>query len=155
VLSVGGSGEVGVVSYVLGSEADRRATRDALADLLARLADAFPVHTFDPEGARQGALRRLAALQSITIDSIPVPVPEEIVASYRDACPVNVVLADSPDAEEAALKFTIWPEPDRSVMKVQVVFATDAHYVAGRALLARMVESLGWGEAVDVTDEVE
>lgn len=126
-----------------------------LADLLARLADAFPVHTFDPEGARQGALRRLAALQAITINSIPVPVPEEIVASYRDAYPVDVVLADSPDAPEAKLKFTIWPEPDRSVTKVQVVFATDGHYLAGRALLARMVESLGWGEAVDVTDEVE
>ena len=126
-----------------------------LADLLARLADAFSVHTIDPEGARQGALRRLAALQSITIDSIPVPVPEEIVASYRDACPVDVVLADSPDAGEAVLKFTIWPEPDRSVAKIQVVFATDGHYRAGRALLARMVVSLGWGEAVDVTDEVE
>jgi hypothetical protein len=126
-----------------------------LADLLARLAAAFPVHTFDPEGGRQGALRRLAALQAITIDSIPVPVPEEIVASYRDAYPVDVVLADSPDAGEAVLKFTIWPEPDRSVTKVQVVFATDGHYRAGRILLARMVESLGWGEAVDVTDEVE
>jgi hypothetical protein len=128
-----------------------------LADLLARLADAFPVHTFDPEGARQAALRRLAALQAITIDSIPVPVPvpEEIVASYRDAYPVDVVLAGSPDAGEAVLKFTIWPEPDRSVTKVQVVFATDGHYRAGCALLARMVESLGWGEAVDVTDEVE
>jgi hypothetical protein len=126
-----------------------------LAGLLARLADAFPVHTFDPEGARQGALRRLAALQSLTIDSIPVPVPEEIVASYRDAYPVDVVLANSPEAEEAVLRFTIWPEPDRSVTKIQVVFATDRHYQAGRAMLARIVESLGWGEAVDVTDEVE
>ena len=126
-----------------------------LADLLARLADAFPVHTFDPEGGRQGALRRLAALQAITIDSIPVPVPEEIVASYRDAYPVDVVLADSADAGETVLRFTIWPEPDRSVTKVQVVFAADGHYRAGRTLLARMVESLGWGEAVDVTDEVE
>jgi hypothetical protein len=41
------------------------------------------------------------------------------------------------------------------VTKVQVVFATDGHYRAGSALLARMVESLGWGKAVDVTDEVE
>jgi hypothetical protein len=89
-----------------------------LADFLARLAGAFPVRKFDPEGARQGALRRLAALQSITMDSIPVPVPEEIVASYRDAYPVEVVLADSPDAGEAVLKFTIWPEPDRSVSRV-------------------------------------
>ena len=77
-----------------------------LADLLARLADAFPVHEFDHEGARQGALRRLAALQSMTMptasgETIPLPVPEEIVASYRDAYPVNVVLADSPGAEEA------------------------------------------------------
>ena len=126
-----------------------------LADLLARLADAFPVHKFDPEGARQGALRRLAALQSITVDSIPVPVPEEIVAAYRDAYPVDVVLANSPDAGEAVLKFTIWPEPDRSVTKIQVVFATEGHYLVGRALLDHMVESLGWGEAVDVTDEVE
>src|SRR5262245_50074577 len=126
-----------------------------LADLLARLAAAFPVHTFDPEGARQGALRRLAALQSLTMDSIPVPVPEEIVASYRDAYPVDVVLANSPDAEDAVLKFTIWPEPDRSVAKIQVVFATDGHYLAASALLARLVESLGWGDAVDVTDEVE
>jgi hypothetical protein len=125
-----------------------------LADLLARLADAFPVHKFDPEGARQNALRRLAALQSLTINSIPVPVPEEILASYRDGYPVDVVLANSPDAKEAVLKFTIWPEPDRSVTKVQVVFATDGHYRAGRALLARMVESLGWGKPVDVTDEV-
>ena len=130
-----------------------------LADLLARLADAFPVHKFDHEGARQGALRRLAALQSMTMptasgETIPLPVPEEVVAAYRDAYPVAVVLANSPDAEEAVLRFTIWPEPDRSVTKVQVVFATDGHYRAGRALLARMVESLGWGEAVDVTDEV-
>jgi hypothetical protein len=88
-------------------------------------------------------------------ETIPLPVPEEIVASYRDAYPVNVVLADSPGAEEAVLKFTIWPEPDRSVTKVQVVFATVDHYRAGSALLARMVEALGWGEAVDVTDEVE
>ena len=94
-------------------------------------------------------------MQAITMNSIPVPVPEEIVASYRDACPVNVFLADSPDAGEAVLKFTIWPEPDRSVTKVQVVFATEGHYLVGRALLDRMVESLGWGEAVDVTDEVE
>src|SRR6187455_83501 len=93
-----------------------------LADLLARLADAFPIHNFDADGARQKALCRLAALQAITIDSIPAPVPEEIVASYRDAYPVDVVLANSTDAEEAALKFTIWPERDRSVAKIQVVF---------------------------------
>ena len=97
----------------------------------------------------------LAALQSTTLDSIPVPVPDEIVAFYRDAYPVAVVLANSPDADEAVPKFTIWPESDRSVTKVQVVFATDGHYRVGRTLLARMVESLGWGEAVDVTDEVE
>ena len=56
-----------------------------LADLLARLADAFPVHKFDAEGARQDALRRLAALQAITD---PLPMPEEILAYYRDAYPV-------------------------------------------------------------------
>jgi hypothetical protein len=88
-------------------------------------------------------------------ETIPVPVPEEIVASYRDAYPVDVVLADNPDAEEAVLKFTIWPEPDRSVTKIQVVFATEGHYRAGSSLLARLVMSLGWGQAVDVTDEVE
>jgi hypothetical protein len=131
-----------------------------LADLLARLADAFPVHKFDPEGARQRALRRLAVLKSMTIptvsgETIPLPVPEEVVASYRDGYPVDVVLADSPDAEEAVLKFTIWPEPDRSVTKIQVVFATEGHYRAGSPLLARLVMSLGWGQAVDVTDEVE
>jgi hypothetical protein len=131
-----------------------------LADLLARLADAFPVHKFDPEGARQGALRRLALLKSMTMttasgETIPLPIPEEVVASYRDAYPVAVVLADTPDAEEAVLKFTVWPEPDRSVTKIQVVFATEGHYRAGSSLLARLVMSLGWGQAVDVTDEVE
>jgi hypothetical protein len=122
-----------------------------LEDLLARLADAFPVHKFDAEGARQGALRRLAALQAITD---PVPIPEEILAYYRDAYPVDVVLADSPDAEEAVLNFTVWPERDRSVSRVLVFFATEEHQRAGCVLLARLAEVLGW-EAEDVSDEVE
>ncbi|MGL6073852.1 MAG: hypothetical protein ACRC8S_06790 [Fimbriiglobus sp.] len=123
-----------------------------LDDLLARLAVSFPVHTFDHEIARQGALKRLAALQALS-DSIPIPVPEAILAEYRDAYPVDVVLADSPDASEAILKFRIWPEPDRSVAKIHVVFATEDHYLAGRNLLDHMVESLEWAEPVDITDE--
>jgi hypothetical protein len=122
-----------------------------LDDLLARLADAFPVHKFDAEGARQGALRYLAALSAITD---PVRIPEEILAYYRDAYPVDVVLADSPGAEEAVLNFTVWPERDRSVSRVLVRFATEEHQRAGCVLLARLTEALGW-EAEDVSDEVE
>jgi len=122
-----------------------------LADLLARLSASFPVHKFDPESARQGALRRLAALQAITN---PVPIPEEILAYYRDAYPVDVVLADSPDADVAVLNFTVWPERDRSVSKVLVYFATEEQQRAGCFLLARLADVLGW-EAEDVTGEVE
>jgi hypothetical protein len=80
--------------------------------------------------------------------------PEEILAYYRDAYPVDVVLADSPDAEEAALDFTVWPERDRSVSRVLVRFATEGHQRAGCVLLARLAEVLGW-EAEDVSDEIE
>ena len=61
--------------------------------------------------------------------------------------------------EAGALNEQVWnSRRDKGTVdltKVQVVFATNGHYLAGRALLARMVESLEWGEAVDVTDEVE
>lgn len=122
-----------------------------LADLLDRLAGAFPVHTFDPEGGRQGALQRLAALQAVTN---PVPMPEEVLACYRDAYPVDVVLADGPDAGAAVLNFTVWPEPDGVVSRVLVRFATEEHQRAGIVLLARVAEALGW-MAEDVSDEVE
>jgi hypothetical protein len=121
------------------------------ADLLAQLADAFPVHKFDAEGARQGALRRLAALQAITD---PLPMPEEILAYYRDAYPVDVVLADGLDAGAPVLNFIVWPEPDRAVSRVLVRFATEEHQRAGSVLLARVAEALGW-MAEDVSDEIE
>ena len=124
-----------------------------LADLLARLAEAFPVHKFDAEGARQGALRYLAALEAITD---PVRIPEEILAHYRNAHPVDVVLADGPDADAAVLKFSVWPEPesDGVVTGVLVRFATEEEQRAGCVLLARVAEALGW-IAEDVTDEVD
>jgi hypothetical protein len=81
--------------------------------------------------------------------------PEEILAYYRDAYPVDVVLADGPDAEEAVLDFSVWPERDRSVSRVLVRFvATAEHQRAGCVLLARLAEVLGW-ETEDVSDEVE
>jgi hypothetical protein len=122
-----------------------------LADLLARLAEAFPVHKFDPESARQGALRQLAALEAITD---PVRIPEEILSYYREAYPVDVVLADSPDSEGVVLDFSVWPERDRSVSKVLVRFVTEEHQRAACVLLSRMAEVLGW-VAEDVIDEVE
>ena len=122
-----------------------------LADFLARLADAFPVHTFDPEGGRQGALQRLAALQAVTN---PVPMPEEVLGYYRDAYPVDVVLADGPSAGAAVLSFTVWPEPYGAVSRVLVRFATEEHQRSGCVLLARVAEALGW-EAEDVSDEVD
>jgi hypothetical protein len=122
-----------------------------LADLLARLAGAFPVHTFDPEGGRQGALQRLAALQAVTN---PVPMPEEVLAYYRDAYPVDVVLADGPSVGAAVLSFTVWPEPGGAVSRVLVRFATEEHQRAGGVLLARVAEALGW-MTEDVSDEVE
>jgi hypothetical protein len=123
------------------------------ADLLARLAEAFPVHKFDAEGARQGALRQLAALQAITD---PVRIPEEILAYYRGAHPVDVTLADGPDADAAVLSFSVWPEPesDGVVERALVRFATEEDQRAGCVLLARVADALGW-IAEDVTDEVE
>lgn len=119
-----------------------------LADLLTRLAGAFPVHEFDPESARASALRRLAALQRL-----PIPVPEEVLAAYRDASPVEVVLADRAGADEAVLDFTIWPERDGSVLGVQVCFATEEDQRVGSVLLVRLASILGW-ESEDVSDEV-
>jgi hypothetical protein len=122
-----------------------------IADLLARLAEAFPVHKFDAEGARQSALQRLAALQAITN---PVRIPEEILAYYRNAHPVDVVLADGPDADAAVLNFSVWPEPesDGVVARVLVRFATEEDQREAAVLLSRLADVLGW-YAEDVTDE--
>ena len=87
------------------------------------------------------------------MQSLAIPVSEEVLAAYRDACPVDVVLADRADADEAVLDFTIWPERDGSVSGLQVCFATEEHQRAGSVLLARLTEVLGW-EAEDVSDEV-
>jgi len=118
-----------------------------LAEFLARLAEAFPVHQFDAEGARQGALRRLEALQKLSI-----PVPEEVLASYRDAHPVGVSLADKDEDGLAALDFVVWPEKDGAVSGVKVYFGSEKHQREAAVLLARLAEVLGW-EAEDVTDE--
>lgn len=118
-----------------------------LEDLLARLADAFPVHKFDAEGARQGALRRLEALQRLSI-----PIPEEIVAAYRDGQPVAVSLTDTGEEDRAALDFVLWPEKDGSVSEVKVYFASEEHERKAFALLARLAEVLSW-ESADITDE--
>lgn len=118
-----------------------------LTEFLARLAEAFPVHRFDAEGGRQGALRRLEALQKLSI-----PVPEEVVASYRDAHPVLVSLADTDKKGLAALDFVVWPEKDESVTGVKVYFGSEEHQREAAVLLARLAEVLGW-EAEDVTDD--
>jgi hypothetical protein len=118
-----------------------------LTEFRARLAAAFPVHQFDAEGARQGALRRLEALQRL-----PVPVPEEIVAAYRDGQPVAVSLADTGEGGRAALDFVVWPGKDGSVSEVKVYFGSEEHQRMAFALLARLAEVLSW-ESEDVTDE--
>ena len=118
-----------------------------LAEFQAQLAKAFPVHHFDAEGGRQGALRRLEALQKLS-----VPVPEEVLAAYRDAHPVCVTLADRDEDGLAALEFVVWPEKDGSVSGVKVYFGSEEHQREAAVLLARLAEVLGW-EAEDVTDE--
>lgn len=118
-----------------------------LADLVARLAGAFPTATFDPESGRQAALQRLAALQAVTT---PVPLPEAMLSYYRDAHPVDVALTDG----DTALRFTVWPDPDGPVSRVLVWFITEAEQREGCVLLVRMAEAQGW-EAEDVSDEVE
>ena len=118
-----------------------------LTELLAVLAEAFPIHKFDAEGARQGALRRLEALQRL-----PVPVPEEIVAVYRDGQPVDVWLANTSQGDRACLDFVVWPEKDGSVSAVKVYFGSEEHQRAATVLLARLAEELGW-ESEDVTDD--
>lgn len=117
-------------------------------DILSHLTDAFPIHEFDPNGARQNALRRLEALQQL-----PFPVPENVLASYREAHPVDVFLADTDDETLAYLDFTIWPEKDGAVTGIQICFATEDHQREACVLLARLAEVLGWG-AEDVSDEV-
>ena len=118
-----------------------------LTEFSARLAEAFSVHQFDAEAGRQGALRRLEALQRLSI-----PVPEELVAIYRDSHPVEVSLADTDEAGLAALHFVVWPEKDRSVTGVKVYFGSEEHQREAAVLLVRLAEVLGW-EAEDVTDE--
>lgn len=119
-----------------------------LTELVARLADAFSIRSFDPEGARQNALKRLEALQNLSF-----PVPEEVLASYRDAHPVDVFLADTDEEDRAALDFTVWPEKDGTVTGVQVCFGTEEHQREAAVLFARLAEVLGW-EPEDVSDEV-
>ena len=118
-----------------------------LTEFLAQSAAAFPIHKFDAEGARQGALRRLEALQRLS-----VPVPEEIVAAYRDGQPVDVLLADTDEQDRSALRFVVWPEKDGSVSGVKVYFGSEEHQRKAVALLDRLAEVLGW-ESEDVTDE--
>jgi hypothetical protein len=118
-----------------------------LTEFLGRLAEAFPKHEFDADGARQGALRRLEALQKLSIS-----VPEEALALYRDAHPVNVSLADTDEEALAALDFVVWPEKDGTVSGAKVYFGSEEHQCAAAVLLARLAEVLGW-ELEDVTDE--
>jgi len=117
-----------------------------LTEFLAVLAEAFPIHKFDAEGARQGALRRLEALQRL-----PVPVPEKIVAAYRDGQPVDVLLADTDEQDRGALPFVVWPEKNGSVSEVKIYFGSEERQRKAAVLLARLAEVLGW-ESEDVTD---
>lgn len=112
---------------------------------VASLTAAFPFHVFDPESARQSALNRLAALQTL-----PFPVPEEVLASYRDARPVDVQLGDDPSSG-VVLDFTVWPDADGTVAAAEVYFANAADQQSAWDLLTRFAGCLGW-ELVDVTD---
>jgi len=120
----------------------------SVSAFLARLAEAFPIAVFDPEGARQNALLRLDALQKLTF-----PVGEEVLASYRDAHPVDVFLADTDAEDRAALDFTVWPEKDGVVSGLQVYFGSEEHQREAAVLFARLADALGW-EVEDITDEV-
>lgn len=117
-----------------------------LTEFVAVLAEAFPIHKFDAVGARQGALRYLEALQRL-----PIPIPEEIVAAYRDGQPVDVLLADTEEQDRRALRFVVWPEKNGSVSEVKVYFGSEERRRRAAALLARLAEVLGW-ESEDVTD---
>jgi hypothetical protein len=66
---------------------------------------------------------------------------------------VDVTLADGLDAGAAALKSTVWKDPDGAVSWVLVRFASEEQQ-AERVLLTRMAEALGW-IAEEVSDEVE
>jgi hypothetical protein len=118
-----------------------------LTEFLSLLAEAFPHHKFDAEGARQGALRRLEALQRLQI-----PIPEELVAIYRDGQPVEVWLADAGQGDQAFLNFVVWPEKDGSVPEVKVYFGSEERQHAAAVLLAQLAEVLDW-DAEDVTDD--
>ena len=131
---------------MLALETDQWPAGDAADGVPGVLEEAFPIHKFDAEGARQGALRRLEALQRL-----PVPVPEEIVAAYRDGQPVDVLLADTDEQDRGALPFVVWPEKNGSVSEVKVYFGSEERQRKAAVLLARLAEVLGW-ESEDVTD---
>src|SRR5437660_127112 len=114
------------------AEAPPGAPGVAVSEVLSRLALAFPVHTFDEEGARADAAKRLAALTA-------VGAPEAVLAGYRDARPVRVVLADAPRAR-FALDFTLWPDPKGLVRGLDVAFATARHQAACYPALARVAD---------------
>lgn len=101
------------------------------ADVLDRLAVAFPVHEFDPEAGRAGAARRLAALEKLGA-------PEAILQSYRGDPPVRCRIAETADTPYV-LDFDIWPDQE-----IMVVFATEPHFTACFFLLDDMAEILGY-----------
>ena len=111
-------------------------------EMLGRLAVAFPVHSFDAEGAMADVAKQIAAMESLDF-------PEEIVGRYRNARPVLVVLSDSPDAP-FVLKFTVAPDPALGpdpagpVRSILASFATPAHQEACFPLLVRVAEVMGW-----------
>lgn len=111
-------------------------------EVLNRLAMAFPVHSFDAEGAMANLTKQVAAMESLGI-------PEEILAWYRNARPVLVTLSDTPDAP-FMLKFTVAPDPALGpdpagpVRSFLASFATAAHQDACFPLLVRVAEVLGW-----------
>src|SRR5262245_26235122 len=111
-------------------------------EMLDRLAMAFPVHSFDADGAMADVARQIAAMASLGI-------PEEILAWYRNARPVLVVLSDAPDAP-FVLKFTVAPDPALGpdpagpVRGILASFATPAHQEACFPLLVRVAEVMGW-----------
>ena len=107
-------------------------------EMLERLALAFPVHSFDADGAMADMAKQIAAMESLGF-------PEEILGWYRNARPVLVVLSDAPDAP-FVLKFTVAPDPALGpdpagpVRSVLASFATPAHQEACFPLLVRVAE---------------
>jgi hypothetical protein len=103
----------------------------AQAEVLDRLAVAFPVHEFDAEGARAAAAKRLEILEKLGA-------PEVILDSYRGAPPVGCRIAEAADAR-FSLQFAVWP--DQAIM---VSFANELHFKACFFLLDDMAELLGY-----------